>query len=203
MRAILALSLAVAACDSYGPDLGEQPFRCGTAEPLCPDGYTCVEHTPGRRVCERGGDVPDAGTADAALPACADRLEPNDSRQLATLTPVPELAPAYDMRDLSTCPAGDRDFFQFSVDSADARLRVTASSGGPTLSLRILNEAGTLVASGRAVAAGVVELRMPGDVITAPLAPGRYLAEIASMADVEATYRLEIKTCSGAPSCLD
>ena len=36
-----ALAL-LAACSPYDPTLPAQPFLCGSAEPKCPDGYTCV-----------------------------------------------------------------------------------------------------------------------------------------------------------------
>ena len=36
------LVVLFAACSPYDPQLPAQPFLCGSTEPKCPDGYTCV-----------------------------------------------------------------------------------------------------------------------------------------------------------------
>jgi hypothetical protein len=33
---------AFASCSPYDPTLGPEPFFCGSADPKCPDGYTCM-----------------------------------------------------------------------------------------------------------------------------------------------------------------
>jgi hypothetical protein len=44
------LILVLASCASYSPDLGSEPFACGSSAPLCPDGYDCINN-----VCTNGG----------------------------------------------------------------------------------------------------------------------------------------------------
>ncbi len=68
MRWLAAAVLVVAGC--FGPDLGEQPFLCGTEGPPCPPGYDCLSN-----VCRMIGAPPptadarpaDAGGADAPV----------------------------------------------------------------------------------------------------------------------------------------
>lgn len=43
------LILFLASCASYSPDLGSEPFACGSSAPLCPDGYDCTNN-----VCTNG-----------------------------------------------------------------------------------------------------------------------------------------------------
>ncbi len=54
IRELVFGSVAFAACSSYSPDLGSEPFLCGSAEPRCPDGYTCVTTGPGAPICSDG-----------------------------------------------------------------------------------------------------------------------------------------------------
>src|SRR3954467_6417067 len=50
------LVLLLAACSPYDPSLPPQPFLCGSAEPKCPDGYTCMG-----TVCTTTAVLPDGG----------------------------------------------------------------------------------------------------------------------------------------------
>lgn len=60
---IAAVALA-AACSSYDPQLPRQPFLCGSDEPRCPDGYTCMTDGSNRMVCNPDGEpAPDASVA--------------------------------------------------------------------------------------------------------------------------------------------
>jgi hypothetical protein len=67
MRRLLAIALAAAAaCTSFDPKLPDRPFLCGTNEPRCPDGYTCVPEGSNRMVCSLDGEpTPDASVARA------------------------------------------------------------------------------------------------------------------------------------------
>jgi hypothetical protein len=47
---LLALAAASGACTPYDPQLTSTPFLCGTTDPKCPDGYTCVT-SAGKSVC--------------------------------------------------------------------------------------------------------------------------------------------------------
>ena len=75
---------ALAACNPYSPDLGQQPFKCGSMSPQCPGGYECVAG-----FCEStgGDDQPDAHTGPPDG-ACADLAEPNNMINTAYPSPV-------------------------------------------------------------------------------------------------------------------
>ena len=67
MRALLLL-LVCGSCTPYDPSLPAAPFYCGTTDPKCPDGYTCVVSTTGgKSVCTTGslpgidGGIPPGG----------------------------------------------------------------------------------------------------------------------------------------------
>jgi len=70
-RRLLATAVVIAcavtaavACTSYDPQLPSRPFLCGSDEPRCPDGYTCVADGSNRMVCSLNGEpVPDASVA--------------------------------------------------------------------------------------------------------------------------------------------
>lgn len=63
---VIAAALAAAACTSYDPQLPDHPFLCGSDQPRCPDGYTCVTDGSNRMVCSKDGEpVPDASVARA------------------------------------------------------------------------------------------------------------------------------------------
>jgi hypothetical protein len=144
---------AIAACNPYDPDLGSQPFRCGTDDPRCPDGYHCVEYTPDNRICEKEGEdhTADAGPSDGRPFSCADddQIEPNNTIQNATLAnPDPE----YSLAGLAICPAGDIDVFRFRTD-ADApniEVKVNYDSSQGQLILDIRNSSGVKIADGAA-----------------------------------------------------
>lgn len=51
---LLAAVAGLAACTPYDPKLSDTPFLCGTTEPKCPDGYTCVASN-GKNVCTTMG----------------------------------------------------------------------------------------------------------------------------------------------------
>ena len=46
---------ALGACTPYDPQLGNTPFYCGSADPKCPDGYTCEMSGGGSGVCTKTG----------------------------------------------------------------------------------------------------------------------------------------------------
>jgi hypothetical protein len=198
---LVTAAALVAGCNSFDPKLGEAPFQCGSAEPYCPDGYTCIERSASIRVCERGVDDPaDAGPPDATPLTCRqDSAEPNDDRSHARLTPVSEQASRFEQTDLSMCPGTDRDMFSVRL-ATDEEMRITVDGSGDALELNILNEAGAYVSSGDAVEIGVTEFSTLGS----PLAPGRYVIEIFSSQNRVSSYGLVIKTCTGPlPGCLD
>lgn len=50
-RAVFSTLVALGACTGYDPQLGSTPFYCGSADPRCPDGYTCEMSGTGSGVC--------------------------------------------------------------------------------------------------------------------------------------------------------
>lgn len=193
--------LALAACDTYSPDLGTAPFQCGTAEPRCPDGYVCVEHGPVRRVCERPGELPDGGT-DAAPPGCGDDLEPNDTRPSATVTPVAEIDPSYRADGLSLCPSGDRDLFRFALLSRDTAVRVRVTSTSADLSVTLQAKDGVQIDTAVPVGAGVLEIRIPRPTATTPLSADQFFIQVSSPNDSRPSYDFALETCMPASTCL-
>lgn len=138
LAALLLAPIAAsgAACNPYDPDLGEQPFRCGTNN-ACPDDYECNSSD----LCVRIG-----ATAD-----CADdsATEPNDTRDQAFGTPVADARADVTYADLSICPADDVDLFEVTVPANGLNLTASVTyENGPALRLRLLNDAGTMIIAG-------------------------------------------------------
>lgn len=151
-------TLAVAACDPYDPDLGTTPFRCGTEEPRCPEGYMCMEYSPSMQICEAGEDsLVDAGPdeADAGPFVCNNdmTIEPNESISNATSTPIPDIQDFYNLASLAICPDTDIDVFRFRVAETGKNVTVdlTHQSSRGLLTVDILNAAGTSIAPGSPV----------------------------------------------------
>jgi hypothetical protein len=64
---IFAATALAVACSSYDPQLPRQPFLCGSGEPRCPDGYTCMADGPNRMVCNPDGEpAPDGSISEGA-----------------------------------------------------------------------------------------------------------------------------------------
>jgi len=190
----LVAAAAVTACDPYDPDLGQRPFKCGTSEPYCPDGYTCSGG-----VCERSaGDDTDAATSQFQ---CADdsTLEPNEDISRAFVTPIPNM-PSYTLRGLAICPGSDRDHFQFSVNTNGINFEATVAgvAGRTPLSLNVLNNSGTLIGSGAPSTSSpqLVSIELP-----ARLAIGTYYIQVQSQDQTENNYDLAIRTCTTPLPC--
>ena len=47
----IAFVILLVACTPYDPSLPAEPFLCGSDEPKCPDGYTCMADGTGNQVC--------------------------------------------------------------------------------------------------------------------------------------------------------
>jgi len=182
----VSLFLALVAgfgCNTFDPDLGATPFKCGAVEPRCPDDYTCVQSGPGVELCvEAGtapGSIPDGGTPGTF--SCNDdkEIEPNDSTAAATPTAIPDQAMSYSLVGLAICPATDQDFFAFRVASgnlATINAAIDLGIGDGDLRLEILNSAGSPISTGMA------DINDPNRVLTqltnAPA--GQYFIRITS-----------------------
>ncbi len=201
----LSLSVAGAAflggCNTYEPELGSAPFRCGLSNPRCPEGYQCVTYSAADEICERIGGQPgdrpgeaDAG-GDVGPVTCNDDslIEPNESISDPTLTSIPEVQPSARLVSLAICPSTDQDFFKFEVTTngtnVTAEIEYQAASG--LLALDVLNNSGVSISSAQPVAGN-------GNILRAaiPNLPiGIYFAQVrAAESGVENNYVIEIIT---------
>jgi hypothetical protein len=166
LTTLCALALAATACSPFDPELGDSPFRCGTSEPRCPEGYACEEDQGSTGVCVREGDTVDpmadsgpAGNADAGPLVCNNdsAIEPNNAINAATTTPIPDQATEYTLVGLAICPAGDVDVFRLRVDVNGKNITATASEtvrSRGELVVEILNGTGVPIATGNYDAGG-------------------------------------------------
>jgi hypothetical protein len=187
-------------CNPYNPDLGSEPFRCGTDEPRCPDGYKCDERSEIEHVCVLESTViPDRPDAmilppDALQFTCNNdqALEPNNSITQPTITPIPELRDDYAIGNLAICPTTDVDIFRFRIDQTGKSIRVdlmfSAAKGG--LLLDILNSSGVSIEAGIAVEGDPNLVRAVQGNVAADI----YYARVRATPGVENNYSLHIIT---------
>lgn len=132
-----------------------------------------------------GGSGRDAAPADANALLCAES-EPNDSLDAAATAPAAAILAAI-------CPAGDRDFYQFSVDgSQDVSILVTFTEGVGDLELS-LHDSTTAevltISTGTDGDEEIVQRESLGNRLPA----GTYAAEVFGRTGSEVTeYRLEV-----------
>ncbi len=197
---LASLSLATIAfsgCNTFDPDLGDSPFRCGTGSPVCPDGYECVVQSVGVEICERMGEDPvirpDAN--EGGVFTCADDspLEPNNSTGDPTLTNIPSVTKDITIVQLAICPTGDQDFFRFDVEVAGAnalaQIEYDPTPGG--LVVEMLNGSGVTIGVGSMVGndAGIVRVAVPN------LAVGTYFAVVRGAdATIQNNYKITVQT---------
>lgn len=191
---MLAPFAALFACNPYNPDLGQTPFRCGTSDPVCPDGYVCVENSPADRVCVQKNSpaAPDGGNgADANLLDCSgdNNQEPNDTISDPTVTPIPDFQDSLQLVGMQICPEGDVDVYYFRIDTQgkNAKVEVMYSSSGGTLLVDILNQDGTSIRTGTSSS--------NPDLITAEvpnLPAGKYYAQVRGDQGVRNGYDITI-----------
>ena len=197
MRALLTCVasplLFLLACNPYDPDLGDHPFRCGSTEPRCPDGYACNEDTD---VCERGEPTPDAAVTDGTPLSCNDdsSIEPNDTTSQAFTTPIPDSKTCVEMISLAICPDSDKDLYRFRIDPGtpprnNMKTVVETNVSAGQLTLRVLNGSGNAIGSGLPVDTAHIE------VVINNLAAGDYYVEVSAPTGVENNYNLDIFTC--------
>ena len=142
--AVIVVALSFAACSPYSPDLGVAPFRCGDADPKCPDGYECQAQGSGASLCILPG-----GTAPDAANNCANdsALEPNDTIQTAYITGVADSKLTIPYAGLAICPAGDKDTYSIHITQSMQNLEVvvTYDPNGAALTGALLSSAGSTV----------------------------------------------------------
>lgn len=191
----LAVVAFAAACNTYDPKLGYEPFQCGDTEPRCPLGYTCVSYEGGASICqETGVEVPDAGLPDDGELTCNDDrdVEPNDTLAQAFDSGIPDLRADFKVVGLAICPSGDIDLYKFEVASlTNVTVEIEFQPSRGELSLDVLNMSGTSIATGQVVEAdpNVRQAQI------ANLAAGTYFVQVKSATGEQNNYdRVEIKT---------
>ncbi len=202
-----ALSLTIAggalmgACNTYDPDLGSAPFRCGLDSPRCPEGYECVSYSAAEEICERkgddtvradGGPEPDGSGGDFVCNNDSD-FEPNESLGDPTLTTIPAVDTSVRYVSLAICPTTDQDFFRFEVatNATNVTAEIEYQAGRGTLALDILNNTGVSISSAQAVGGNpnILRAAIPN------LPVGIYFAQVrAGEAGVQNNYSIEIIT---------
>lgn len=196
---LTALSmLAFAGCNTFDPDLGISPFRCGTGTPRCPDNYECVTHSAGEEICELIGedvvDRPDAGGGGGDFTCDDDSpLEPNNSISDPTLTNIPSLKSYIRLVQLAICPSGDQDYFRFDVEvggtNALAEIEFDPIHGG--LVVEMLNSSGVSISVGQPIGGNEGIVR----VAVANLAVGTYYALVhGADASLQNNYKITVQT---------
>lgn len=192
MRALslLILALAAGACSPYSPDLGAEPFLCGSGTPACPDGYTCTMGA-GSGVCTKvggSGIVVDAPSGNCANDSA---LEPNDSITMAWQTPV-DTRKTFPLSQLAICPAGDKDTYAMAitVEGENIEVLIDYDTSGAAL------QGGILLSNGNTAAAAMPITGSPGHIRAyLAMAPvGEYYAQVFGPAQGASTnnYNLTI-----------
>jgi hypothetical protein len=196
LRLLLITASLAAACNSYDPDLGSVPFRCGSDEPRCPLGYTCVSYSADDELCELTGGDPGGDGGDGNIDSsfdCAndDEIEPNDDMASATNTLIPSVNETYRLVNLSICPDTDVDVFLFGVVVAPKNLQadVEYMSANGQLVLEVLNAAGAVIGTGEAVD-GMPDL-LRAEVPNLPSNPDYYV-RVSAPAGVQNNYTIDI-----------
>ena len=180
-----SFALALGAC-SYNPSLPNDPFKCGTTAPKCPDGFTCNT----ANVCVGG---PDAGSSHDApgnfICDTADSVqEPNDTINSATQTPVASQRASVTYSDLAICPSTDIDDYEFviDVDGQDAVVTITYQANGGKLNMSVLSSNNVVVAQGQDAGSNMVRATLNH------LAVGDYFVSVSAAPGGENNYSLQI-----------
>lgn len=198
VSSILAAA-ALAGCDPYDPDLGNDPFLCSKPDRTCPDGYVC-DGDADDSICvvSQGPDV-DASNGNFQ---CADdsSIEPNNDPGTAFITPLGDTAQTYSLVGLAVCPAGDKDHYRFRIATAGTNFeaQVTGVANRSPLSLQVLTASGVMVASGAPVTGSPQVVRIE---LVNRLAAENYVVLVQSSDSTQNNYDLTMKVCGTTPPC--
>ncbi len=191
MRAILVFGFGLlAACSPYNPNLGGEPFLCGSGAPACPSGYSCTGMSGSgmQMICEPNGKGVDANPLGAM---CNNDQSLGNNHTVADAYMLPNPLPtqmsgmeSIMLGSLSICPIGDQDYFQIVINGAmDGTMQtleadVAYDTWGSALTGYLLNSGGTQIKSLMPVSG------MPRTIsaVAASLPPDTYYIEVLSTA---------------------
>ncbi len=185
MRRMFLITL-LAACSSYDPKLGDEPFLCGNDEPRCPSGYTCSGGSPA--VCLAKGITIDGGTT----MQCADDTNfegptRNDDIQHAFQTPVASQRMSITLAPVAICPEGDHDTYAVQITVEKQNLEaITSWDTGMPVSVSILNAGGMSIGDGMAMSDKAMRAYVPN------LPMGTYFVQAYAAAGVKNNYSIAI-----------
>lgn len=198
LATLSAAAMGLGACNSFDPNLGNAPFRCGTDSPRCPDDYTCVTYSADEEICEPtsgGAERPDAGNADdGGIPGLVCNpemgLEPNESIDDATRITVPT-GDSFRLLNLAICPSGDDDYFEFDVPTSntDVVVEIEYMAVRGKLNLELLKGDGVSIGAGGPVSGNdnILRVAIPN------IAQDTYFVHISGEPGIQNNYeRFEI-----------
>ena len=135
------------ACSPYSPNLGKEPFLCGTGSPACPDGYTCMNDGT-EMVCVENGGGGGGGGDGGGSGSCADDSEvegPNGNNTIANAYQV-QVTTNFDFTGLAICPAGDVDYYEVNLtQTQNLTVTVIYAQWGGALQASIQTPSGTII----------------------------------------------------------
>jgi hypothetical protein len=184
-----ALLLGLVACNPYNPDLGDVPFRCGTDEPRCPDGYVPVQVSTPICECHRQALTADAGGDYFCNfdPSDTEAFR-NDTAAHAAIVDV-ETNPVINIVDRAICPRGDEDHYGFNAPRVGTRILMRVSYDRTRLApgLDITNQDGASLGPARAEPQlGVVTAEHTTTF------PGVYVLKIIAAEELNYSLRIEV-----------
>ncbi len=199
--ALVVVSLVFAACNTYDPNLGDSPFRCGIDSPRCPDGYECVVYSASEEICERKGDDPGVrpdggggGNSDARDFVCNNdnELEPNEAITAARNIIIPSGPDGLRYVSLAICPSTDQDFFLYDNLTTGTNLvvEIEYQSAQGLLGLDILNSTGVSISSGMPAGGNPNILRAT----VANLSINKFYIQVRAMEGSENNYSILFQT---------
>ncbi|MGE0872320.1 MAG: hypothetical protein AB7P03_27425 [Kofleriaceae bacterium] len=194
--ALTTLSLgSMAACSSYDPDLGTNPFLCGLDDPenpKCPSGYTCEETTaePKQMICvAEGAKIIDAAPSgfDCADDSDIETGTKNDTLATAYQTPVAMQRKSIPYVGLAICPKMDKDLYAIHTTTSMQSIEVVVTwDSGEPIAASLLNGGGTTINNG--VTNGERSIRA----FASALPVGTYYAQVSAGAETENNYNMTI-----------
>ncbi|MGE3765337.1 MAG: hypothetical protein AB7L94_23950 [Kofleriaceae bacterium] len=192
MRSLLSFSFLgtlLVGCSPFDPDLGGVPYKCGTAEPRCPEGYSCQTIGTTEVCVAPEGPGPDGMMSgfQCADDSLLEGTAKNDTIQNAYATPVAQQRNDITLAGVAICPEGDKDNYLIVTTVANSNIEVITSwDSGMPVSVSILNAGGTSINNG--TANGENSLRA----YAANVPVGQYYANAYAAANAKNNYKIKI-----------